>query len=167
MPQRKSGFCPVCLIALSSVACATQRAAAERPPVAGPAAAAAPGAGHVTNRMHPGDPIQQVIVAGFSDLAPASAFIAASFDDRTVRPVFLRSLARGERARFADAAHPLQPMYLVFYFRDEGGRPVLLSLTRAHTDIPLAIGSIGYQFLLTVDAGAPEPEQIPVHLRDD
>ena len=115
----------------------------------GPVAPARPG--YIANRMHPGDPIQQVMVAGFSDLASAIAFVGASLNPKQSPPWFTQTLARGQSVRFAGVVPPLMAGYLVIYFRDEQGQPTLLSLTRAHADIPLSIGSCGYQFLLGVD----------------
>jgi hypothetical protein len=127
------------------------------------APAAEPRAGSVANRMSPGDPIAEVLVAGFADAASAVAFVAASFAPAAVAPRFTRTLRRGESVRFADAAPAFQAAYLVVYaFAD--GVPVLLAVTRAHADVPLAIGSCGYQPLLGVDAseaGAPSPAYAP------
>ena len=115
------------------------------------AASVEPRVGHVANRVHPGDPVQEVVVAGFQDLASAERFLAASLDSQKIRPVVRQTLKPGESVRFADAARPGEAAYLVFYYFDAQGRPTFLSLTRAHADVPLAIGSCGYQFLLGLD----------------
>ena len=135
----------------------------EHPTVSAAVADARPGS--IANRMNPGDPIAQVVVAGFPDLASAAAFVDAAFVAGKTPPVFQQTLARGQSVRFVDAARPLEAAYLVIYFHDEHGRPVLLSMTRAHTDIPLAIGSCGYQVLLGVDTGAAPgaaPKEYPI-----
>jgi hypothetical protein len=132
----------------------------EKPPVMGPVAEAR--AGYVANRMHPGDPIQRVVVAGFYDLASAAAFVEASLNPERSPPVFTQTLERGQSVRFSGAVHPAEGGYLVVFFHDEQGRPILLSLTRAHADIPLAIGSCGYQFLLNVDAAAATRPTYPL-----
>jgi hypothetical protein len=125
-------------------------------------AAAEPKAGHVANRVHPGDPIQEITVAGFQELAGAAAFVAASFAPGLVSPIFNQKLRPGESVHFADQARPGDAAYLVFYFIDGQGRGTLLSLTRAHADLPLAIGSCGYQFLLGIDRSQVSGPEYPL-----
>ena len=131
----------------------------QRPPtVLGPIAEARPG--FLANRTDPANPIDDIVVAGFSDQATAAAFVASSFVARETPPVFQQKLARGQSVRFADAASPFGAAFLVVYYFDERGRPTLLSLIKAHPDIPLAIGSIGYQLLLDVDREQSLPEPL-------
>ena len=110
--------------------------------------------GFIANRVHPGDPVQEIQVAGFFDWASASAFAGGSTE---ANPVFQRKLARNESVRFADAAHPGQAAVLVFYTQDEHGQRTPLSMSRAHADLPLAIGSCGYQLLLGLDRADVSP----------
>ena len=131
--------------------------ATRRPPtVLGPVADAR--AGFVANRAHPQNPISDVVVAAFSNPASAAAFVASSFVARETPPIFEQRLARGQSVRFADAAPPFGAAFLVIYYFDERGRPTLLSLLKAHPDIPLAIGTVGYQLLLDVDRQEASPE---------
>jgi hypothetical protein len=114
--------------------------------------------GFVANRVHPGDPVQEILVAGFSDQAPAVAFVAAGMVAGKTPPPLSQKLAPGQSVQFGHLARPWQAAVLVLYYLDEKGQPTLLALLKAHADIPLAVGSCGYQLLIGVDqASAPPP----------
>jgi hypothetical protein len=117
-------------------------------------------AGFIANRMHPGDPYPEIGVAGFHDWAAAAAFAAG--DAGSGEPIFERKLARGEGQSFAEAALPGQAAVLVLYAQDEHGQRTPLQMVRAHADIPLSIGSCGYQLLLGFDRGEPAPAAEPI-----
>jgi hypothetical protein len=112
-------------------------------------------AGYVTNNVHPGDPVQEVSVAGFATLQEALQFSEAGFVADAHKPVFLTTLPRGSSVGFAGAS------YLAFYHLDHDTRPTLLSITRGHADLHLVIGSCGYQFLLSVNTAAAAPQEQP------
>jgi len=113
-----------------------------------------PRPGFVANRVAFGDPVQVVVVAGFAEEKAAAAFVAAGLTGNS-RPSFEQKLAPGQSVRFADAARPGEPAVLVFYYLNEHGQRTLLSMTRAHASVPLAIRSYGFQFLLDVDRSTP------------
>ena len=112
-------------------------------------------AGFVTNNVHPGDPVQEVTIAGFATLQEALQFSEAGFTMDAHKPVFLANLPRGSSVGFAGASH------LVFYYLDHDAKPTLLSITRCHADLHLVIGSCGYQFLLNVNTSAATTQEQP------
>jgi len=114
------------------------------------------GPGHITNDVHPGDPVQVVSVAGFDKMGEALRFVQGGFAARGAKPLFKSKLPRGESLRFAPAS------FLVFYYHDDKQQPVLLSVSRCHADLHLTIGSCGFQFLLGVDTSPPAPDTLPV-----
>ena len=110
--------------------------------------------GFVSNNVNPGDPVQEVAVVGFSTLQEALQFVEAGFEAKALKPVFEVRLLRGRSVSFAGAS------FLVFHHQDPQGKSTLLSRTRCHADLSLAIGSCGYQFLLTINppvSQRPEP----------
>ena len=112
--------------------------------------------GHITNDVHPGDPVQETVIAGFATRAEAVQFIDAGFVPGNLKPTLATKLARGQTVNFTGSE------WLVFYFVDDQGQRELLSLTRVHADLHLIIGSCGFQFLLNVYTGMAQPE---THLR--
>lgn len=112
------------------------------------------GPGHISNNVHPGDPVQEVAVAGFDSQEEALRFVQGGFATKDVKLRFKTLLSRGDSVGFEGASH------LVFYYFDDERRPVLLSITRCHADLHLVIGSCGYQFLLGVKLG-PAPAEKP------
>jgi hypothetical protein len=102
--------------------------------------------GHVTNNVHPGDPVQQVAVAGFATVQEALQFVEAGLGDAP-KPLFAAKLAREQTASFAGAS------FLVFFW-EQDGKPTLFALARCHADLHLVIGSCGYQFQLGVNTTA-------------
>lgn len=99
--------------------------------------------GHVTSEVHPGDPLQEISVAGFAGLSEALRFVEGGFATGGVEPKLAATLRRGSTVSFAGAS------YLVFYHVYEGA-PALLSLVRAHQDLHLVVGSCGFQLLVGV-----------------
>jgi len=112
--------------------------------------------GTITNNGHPGNPVQEVLVAGFAEQTDALAFVAGGFDFGKRKPVVKAALRRGASVKFAGAS------FLVFYYQVAPGPPTLLSITRCHEDLHLVIESCGYQFLLGVRTSAPEQKVYPI-----
>jgi len=109
---------------------------------------------HVTSEVHPGDPLQEIVVAGFATQAEALRFVAEGFSPTAVPPKLTEELTRGRTVSFAGAS------YLVFYHVWEG-KPALLALTRVHADLHLLVGSCGFQMTLGVRTPASLPPLAP------
>jgi len=109
--------------------------------------------GYLTDVVVPGDPVQELQVAGFTGAEAALRFCAEGF--RGAAPVFQETLRRGDSVSFAGASH------VVFYHRDADGRPALLSVTRCHADLHLLVGFCGYQLQLSANLPAPPAPPAP------
>ena len=103
--------------------------------------------GTISNLIHPGDPVEQVQLAGYENPQDAARYVADGFMVGKVKPIFRQILKRGQHLRFEGAP------YVVFSYLGQDGKRTLQSITRCHGDLRLTFGSCGLQFLLGVNTG--------------
>ncbi|HOX46222.1 MAG TPA: hypothetical protein PK668_21640 [Myxococcota bacterium] len=108
--------------------------------------------GFLTDLVVPGDPVQELEVAGFKSAGEALGFAQGGLHGGA--PVFAGTLRRGDSLSFTGASH------VVFYHRGAGGEPELLSVTRCHADLHLLVGFCGYQLQLSANLPAPPAPQV-------